>query len=498
MAYRALDCTGRNRYALLCEEGLVEKGKVQKKQETPEALSADFIGVGEQILADPLTKQVAEAFRQQEAPLYLVGGAIRDIILKRDIKDYDFVVKEMTSAFLDHLGELLEASVFPMGKGRQEQVYRLVKGERTIDFAVMVGDAIDQDLTRRDFTINAIAYSFAEGRFFADPQAIKDVKEGRIALVSPQALQADPLRMLRAVRYRCTLPGFELTDGLKEGITCHQGLISDVAQERIRAELDTINLSPDPARGLQLMHEIGLLITIFPELAPLEGLPQGRHHRTDAFCHSIEMVGEVNRLMNEGHPFPFRPTDQDRLILGYAALYHDLGKPATQSIDEGGEVHFYGHPQESSLLAQGIMRRLKFPNRVRDGVLLVVENHMHILTLAAGEPKDNALRRLIYRMGEEIKLLLLLGLAETGSKGNGDKDEQVRFMDLCRRIWDLYEREDLIAPEPLLRGRDLLELGHVPGPRMGEILEEVRKRQIAGELRNKEEALRFVRKEYAF
>ena len=336
MAWRALDCTGRNRYALLCEEGLVGKGKVKKKQEVPEALSEDFIGVGEQILVDPLTKQVAEAFRQQEAPLYLVGGAIRDIILKRDIKDYDFVVKEMTPAFLDHLGALLEASVFPMGKGRKEQVYRLVKGERTIDFAVMAGDAIDQDLMRRDFTINAIAYSFAEGRFFAAPQAIKDVREGRIALVSPHALQADPLRMLRAVRYRCTLPGFDLTEQLKEEITRYQGLISDVAPERIRAELDAINLSPNPAGGLQLMHELGLLITIFPELASLEGLPQGRHHHTDTLSHTIEVVGEVNRLMNKGSPFPFRSTDQDRLILGYAALYHDLGKPATQSIDEGG------------------------------------------------------------------------------------------------------------------------------------------------------------------
>ncbi|MBN1253834.1 MAG: HD domain-containing protein [Deltaproteobacteria bacterium] len=473
------------------------KEKAQTRKKPSDMSPQDFIGVGEQIRVDPLIQQVAEAFRQQEAPLCLVGGAIRDIILKRDIKDYDFVVKEMTPAFLDHLGALLEASVFPMGKGRQEQVYRLVKGKRTIDFAVMAGDAIDQDLMRRDFTINAIAYSFAEGRFFADSQAIKDVREGRIAPVSPQALQADPLRMLRAVRYRCTLPGFDLTAQLKEEITRHRGLVSDVAQERIRAELDAINFSPDPAGGLQLMHELGLLITIFPELAPLEGLPQGRHHHTDALSHTIEVVGEVNRLMNEGPPFAFRSTDQDRLILGYAALFHDLGKPATKSIDEGGEVHFYGHPQESSLLSQGIMRRLKFPNRVRDGVLLVVENHMRILTLARGEPKDNALRRLINTMGEEIRLLLLLGLAETGSKGNGDDDEQVRFMDLSRRIWDLYEREDLIAPEPLLRGRDLLGLGHEPDPRMGEILEEVRKRQIAGELRNKEEALQFVRKEYA-
>jgi len=475
----------------------VTKEKTQRRKK-PSAMSPkDFQGVEKRIVADPIIQQVRDFARHKGLLIYLVGGAIRDIILKREIKDYDFVVQEMTADFLDQLGALLGASCFPMGKGRHEGVYRLVKGEHTVDFAVMEGDAIDQDLLRRDFTINAIAYSFDQSRFFAPPQAVEDMKAKRIDLVSPQALQADPLRMLRGVRYQCTLPGFDLTQTLKYEITRHQGLISDVASERIRAELDGVILSPVPAHGLQLMHELGLLIRVVPELAPLEGLPQGRHHRTDALSHTIEVVGEVNRLMNEGPPFPFDPTDQDRLILGYAALFHDLGKPATKSIDEGGEVHFYGHPQESSLLAEGIMRRLKFPNRVRDGVLLVVENHMRILTLARGEPKDSALRRLIHRMGDEIRLLLIIGLAEMGPKGHGDTDEQARFMDLCRRIWDLYEGEDLIAPAPLLKGRDLLALGHAPGPRMGEILAEVKKRQIAGELRNKEEALQFVKKEYA-
>jgi tRNA nucleotidyltransferase/poly(A) polymerase len=470
--------------------------KVRRKKKISALLQENLSEARQRILADPVIEQVAKVARQQKMPLYLVGGAIRDILLKRKVKDYDFVLIKLEMPFLDQLRNLLAASLFPMGKGRQEQVYRLVRDEQTIDFAVMKGDDIVQDLVKRDFTINAVAYAFAEGRFYADPKAINDIKEGRIALVSPRALQADPLRMLRAIRYRCTLPGFDLIEPLKEEIARHSELLSDAARERIRAELDEIILSPLPAQGLWLMHELGLLSCIFPELTPLEALPQGRHHLTDALSHTIEVVGEVDRLSREGNPFSFRPTEEDSLILGYAALFHDLGKPATQSIDEQGEVHFYGHPEQSSCLAQGIMRRLKFTNRVRDGVVLVVENHMRILTLATGEPLDKALRRLIHAMGEEIRLLLLLGLAETGSKGNGEREEQRRFMDLCRRIWDLYEREDLISPEPLLRGRDLLAMGHAPGPRMGEILNEVRERQIAGELRNKEEALRFVQEQY--
>jgi len=475
----------------------VSRVKVPRKKNAPEVLPEDFSGVKKKILADPIIQQVAGLARQNKVPLYLVGGTIRDILLGRKIRDYDFVVKVVDMPFLDQLGGLLGASVFPMGKGKGEQIYRLVKGEKVIDFALMEGDAIEQDLMRRDFTINAIAYSFAEGRFFTAPQAGEDLEAGRIDLVvSPQALEADPLRMLRAVRYRCTLPGFVLTGRLKEEIKRHKELLTEVAPERIRAELDEIILSPSPAQGLGLMHELGLLTCVFPELAPLEDLPQGRYHVTDALSHTIEVAREVDTLMRGEHPFPFQPSRDDRLIVGYAALFHDLGKPATKSIDAEGEIHFYGHPDHSSLLAQGIMKRLRFPSKVRDGVIPLVENHMRILTLAQGEPTDKALRRLIHAMGEGIRLLLVLGLAETGSKQGDDTEERKRFMDLCGQIWDLYEKEDLIAPEPLLMGRDLLGLGHSPGPRLGEILTEVRRRQIAGELKDREEALRFVQEAY--
>ncbi|RLB06309.1 MAG: hypothetical protein DRG50_05780 [Deltaproteobacteria bacterium] len=456
----------------------------------------DLSEVEKRILEDPIIQRVVELARREGVRLYLVGGTIRDIILDKEAGDYDFVMEEMDIFFLDQLGDLFAASYFSMGKGRQERVYRLVKEEKTIDFTVMVGDNIHQDLMRRDFTINAIAYSFEERRFYAPSQAVKDLKEGKIDLLSPQAVEMDPLRMLRAVRYRCTLPGFGLTERLKEEIKRQKGSLRDVAPERIRGEMDEIILSSYPAEGLRLMQELGLLLEVFPEMSPLQGLPQGRYHTTDALSHTIEVVGKVAEIIKRGPPFPFQPSRQQRLILGYGALFHDLGKPATKIIDERGEIHFYDHPQHSARLAQDIMRRLKFPNRFRDEVVLLVENHMRILTLSAGEPRDKALRRLINLMGEGIKLLLLLGLAEIEAKDIENEDEKSRYMDLCRRIWDLYEREDLIAPLPLLRGEDLLALGYSPGPRLGEILKEVSRRQITGELKDKEEALKFVREEY--
>jgi putative nucleotidyltransferase with HDIG domain len=475
----------------------VAEKKYNKKKNISNRLNEDLDKVERQILANPLIEQVAAIARQQELSLYLVGGAIRDTLLDKKIRDYDFILKKVKiPPFLHQLQELWGASLFPMGKGKRERIYRLKKDELTVDFAAMKGADIVDDLMQRDFTINAIAYAFGEGKFYAAPRAIGDIKAGRIALVSAQALQADPLRMLRAVRYRCTLPGFDLITPLEKEVAHRRKLLSSVAPERIRAELDEIILSPLPAQGLLLMQELGLLAVVFPELTPLEGLPQGRHHRMDALSHTIEVVREVDSLARKGNPFSFRPREEERLILGYAALFHDLGKPTTQSIDEKGDLHFYGHPQESSRLARGIMRRLKFASVVREGVFHLVENHMRILTLAAGEPLDRALRRLIHAIGEKIRLLLLLGLAETGPKGSGNSEEQERFLGLCRRIWDLYEKEDLISPEPLLWGRDLLAMGHPPGPRLGEILNEVRQRQITGELKTKVEALRFVEERY--
>ena len=301
--------------------------KSQRKNKISHLLNGDLSEVVRQISADPLIEQVAEIARQKKVPLYLVGGAIRDALLGRQIKDYDFVLEKIKMPFLNQLKELLGASLFPIGKGKLERVYRLVKGDQTLDFAGMPGDDIGQDLMRRDFTINAIAYAFAEGRFYADPSAISDIKAGGIALVSPQALQADPLRMLRAIRYRSTLPGFDLTAPAREKIARRRKLLSSVAPERIRAELDEIILSPLPAQGLLLMHELGLLPCVFPELTPLEGLPQGRHHLMDALSHTIEVVGEADRLAREGNPFSYRPTEQQRLILGYAALFHTSASP---------------------------------------------------------------------------------------------------------------------------------------------------------------------------
>lgn len=452
----------------------------------------DFKGIESKILNDPIIAKTFQEAMQRGVEIYLVGGAIRDFLLDRSPKDYDFVLEDFCHSFLKQLGATFQTSYFPMGKGK-ERVFRLVKDGKTLDFTVMVGK-MEDDLLRRDFTVNAIAYSPTKRRFYAPQKALEDLKSRRIELLSPKAILEDPLRILRALRYSATL-GFDLSTRTVEEIKRQKGLLCRVAPERILMELDDIFLSEAPERALRPMAQWGLLVELFPEMAPLCGLEQGEHHRQDAFDHSVEVTIKALEIARRGAPFPFCFAEDDRLVLAYGALFHDLGKPATREVDEEGRVHFYGHPKVSRELAARIMKRYPFPNRRRERVLKLVENHMRPLTLMKGEPTERALRRLLNHMGEDIRTLLVLGLAELEAKDGGD-EEMEQYRKLSERILELMRREDVIDPAPLLRGKDLLEMGYSPGPRLGEILREVRRRQIDGELKTKEEALRFVAEHY--
>ena len=453
----------------------------------------DLKGVESRILKDPIIARTFQEARQKGVKLYLVGGAIRDFLLDKTPRDYDFVLEDFCPSFLKQLGAIFQTSYFPMGKGKGERVFRLVKDGKTLDFTLMVG-RMEEDLLRRDFTVNAIAYSPTERKFYAPQKALEDLRSRKIELLSPKAILDDPLRILRALRYSATL-GFDLSSGTIEEIKKRRELLCEVAPERILMELDDILLSEAPERALRPMAQWGLLVELFPEMAPLCGLQQGDHHRQDAFEHSVEVTIKALEIARRGAPFPFSLAEDDRLVLAYGALFHDLGKPATMEVDDEGRVHFYGHPKVSRELAARIMKRYPFPNRLRERVLKLVENHMRPLTLTRGEPTERALRRLVNHMGDDTRTLLVLGLAELEAKDRGD-EEIGPYWRLCERILDLMEREDVIAPPPLLRGRDLLEMGYSPGPRLGEILREVRRRQIEGELKTKEEALKFVAEHY--
>lgn len=442
------------------------------------------------ILQDSLISRVFEEAERRGLRLYLVGGAVRDFLIGRQPKDYDFVLEAFCSSFLKRLRDLFRTSYFPLGKGKEERVFRLVKDGKVLDFTLLANRTLQEDLLRRDFTINAMAYSPAHRRFYVPQRALEDLRAGRIEPLSSKALVDDPLRMLRALRY-CSTLGFSLSQRAEEGIRRNRGLLKGVAGERVLMEMEEILLSPAPERALRPMAAWGILEVLFPEMAPLRGLDQGDHHQRDVLEHSAEVAIKALEIARGKGPFLPNPEKGDLLVLGYCGLFHDLGKAATKEVDTDGKVHFYGHEKASRELASRIMKRYPFPTSLRDRVLRLVEAHMRPLTLIRGAPTDRALRRLINHMGEDIELLLVFGLAEIEEKGKGD--ELKAYEGLCRRILRLLQEEDVIDPPPLLGGRDLLAMGFSPGPRMGEILRQIRRLQIEGELKTREEAESYVR-----
>jgi poly(A) polymerase len=328
--------------------------------------------------------------------------------------------------------------------------------------------------------------------------SLEDIEKKLIRAVSDHSIDQDPLRMLRAIRYLCTLEGFALDKGLEEEIFLKKEKILSLPGERIRTELDQILLSPRPAIGMKSLYEFNLLLTLFPEFKGLENLGQNKHHHLDVLSHTLLMVEKILwafQWISQHHRNIFL-NQEDYLSLYYAALFHDIGKQDTYSRDENERVHFYYHESFSVQAAEKIMGRLRFSNFIKNKILHLIQNHMRILNLSR-ETKETALKRLVHQIGDETPLLVLLTLADKeASRGilSIQIDEVVE--NHCLRILELFNQKDIVHPPPFITGHDVMVLGYSPGPRVGQILNFIRQKQVEGEIKNREEALRILKEKF--
>jgi tRNA nucleotidyltransferase/poly(A) polymerase len=395
--------------------------------------------------------------------------------------------------------EALDLTFFKVGKEERETLtYRVVHEDISIDLTFLQGDSIDEDLLRRDFTINTIAFSLRDEVFHQVTGALEDMKRRVIRSVSKHSIDQDPLRMLRAVRYLCTLDGFILDPALKEEISQKKDLVRNLPGERLKMEMDHILLSPRPAMGMKSLHESSLLLTLFPDLKGLEHLGQSEHHHLHVLSHTLLIVEKLSWafewISSKTGTVPF--PQGDRLALYYAALFHDLGKQDTYSKDEKEKVHFYYHESFSCQRAGRIMERLRFSNSLRDKILHLIQNHMRILNLSR-ETKEAALKRLVNQVGDNIPLLVLLTLADKeASRGilSVQLDEVVE--DQCVRLLKWFKEKEVVHPLPLINGHDVMALGYSKGPKIGEILNFIRGKQVEGEIKTREEALKLLKEQF--
>ncbi|MBM4338829.1 MAG: HD domain-containing protein [Deltaproteobacteria bacterium] len=460
----------------------------------------------QKVLEDPILYKLSTLAKEKGVPLFLVGGYLRDLLLEarspgsqQVAMDYDFTLPKEFSSFIPTIEKNLGFHFFKVGKEEVGTVtYRMIRKEVSIDLTFFQGETLEEDLQRRDFTMNAIAVSLRDETCHSVEGAFNDIENGVIRSVSPRSLEQDPLRILRAVRYLCTHEGFRIDIQLEEMIFARKESARNLPGERIKMELDRILLSSRPGLGIKSLYELGLLLVLMPELTGLEHLGQNKHHHLNVLSHILLMIDKIcwaaEWVTQNGKAISL-PLE-DRLALYYASLFHDLGKQDTYSHDDKGKIHFYYHESFSCKRAEAIMDRLRFSNEMKNRVLHLIKHHMRILNLSS-ETGESALKRLVNQIGEETPLLVLHTLADKeASRGilSIQIDEIVEGH--CLRLLQLFAEKDIVHPPPLISGHDVMALGYPSGPKVGEILNFIREKQIEGEIKTTEEAMQVLKEKF--
>ncbi|MDR0586290.1 MAG: HD domain-containing protein [Treponema sp.] len=433
----------------------------------------------------PLLREIANIFIASGKEVYLVGGAVRDLLLGREAVDWDIATNARPEEVIG-----LFRKVIPTGikhgtvtiryKGRSVEVttFRTESGYsdgRRPD-RVRYAATIEEDLSRRDFTMNAAAIKLPEGSLTDPFGGRDDIKRRLIRCVGNPAerFAEDGLRPLRALRFASQL-GFDLDEATHMAIRGALPTTAKVASERIRDEIDKIIASPNPVRGFRLMEETELLHLLLPELAACRNVDQKGYHRFDVLDHSFLACGYA---AEKGFSREVR----------MAALFHDIGKPAVRRPGENGIWTFYNHERESGKLAFEIMDRFRYPNAVIEKVLRLIKEHMFHYE---DNWTDAAVRRFIIRAGEElIPELMQLRLADTAGT-TGTAPDPAALLPFTKRIEKVLAQNRALSLKGLaVNGRDLLAAGVAPGRHVGIILNELLEAVVEDpELNNREKLL---------
>jgi len=469
---------------------------------------------------------------------YLVGGFIRDILLGRDTADIDIAIDADAADTAAQLAEALNGTDVLLDKGHGISRVVLTNGEAPsprgqwdIDLSTIAG-GIEADLSRRDFTIDAMAVDLKDIATLPHPSPSKpsvlidpfrgweDLNGGVIRAVAETAFAEDPARLLRTVRLAAELD-FAIADETEALLRQHCHLATAVAGERTRDEMLRLLALPQGEQPLVSLDRLGLLDAVIPELAPMKGVEQPKEHSWDVFQHSLQTVAAADFLLRRGgwrhgdsepilNAVPWSPElerhfdaevssgSTRRSLLKLAALLHDIAKPQTKAIDERGKMRFLGHPQDGAETARAILERLRFTTKEAKLVEIVIRYHLRPGQMSHED--DPPSRRAIYRYfrdtGEAGIDILFFSLADhLATRGPSlnlaywrEHADMVEYV-LSQRL----EQESVIAPPKLVDGHDLIDIfGIKPGPKMGELLEAVREAQASGELSTREEALAYI------
>lgn len=466
----------------------------------------------ERLAAAPVVAATRRALQGAEG-VWIVGGAVRDAALGREVADLDLAVAADPGAAARAIGKEIGEHAFELSA--EFGTWRVVAGDDgwQIDVTALRGGGIEADLGERDFTIGAVAVPL-HGEDPIDPFAgLTDLAEKRLRAVSSQSFLADPLRLLRAPRLAAELE-LEIEPRTVALAREAAGKAGDPAGERQLAELRQLMGGPDPLRGLALLGELGVEGAVLPELELLRGVEQGPNHHLDVYDHTIavlehtlevesdlerfaaERAAEVRELLEE----PLADEMSRRTALRFGALFHDIAKPATKA-EFNGFVGFKGHDEVGAEVIGSICARLRASRKLTQHLQAMARHHLRLGFLIAEMPlpprRVHAYLRATEPVTVDVTLLTVADRLSARGVGPIASPEMVAaHLQLAREMIaaGLDWRRDG-PPAPLLRGDEIAaELGIEPGPELGSALAELEAAQFAGEVTDRAGAIEHLRR----
>ncbi len=443
---------------------------------------------------DQVFRTIGQIGDQLQVPVYVVGGFVRDLLLGRGVKDIDFVVEgdgpDFAKAVSRELGSTRLAIYRTFGTamvqlddailefvGARSESYRSESRNPNVRQA-----DLQADLTRRDFTMNAMAVALNSDRYgdLIDPfHGQRDLKKHliRTPLEPEQTFYDDPLRILRAIRFASQL-NFDIDRPTREGLEREAHRLSIISQERITDELFSILATPKPSVGLEWMDHTNVLESVLPEMARLKGVDQiGSHRHKDVFKHTLKVVDNV-ALVSED------------IRLRFVALYHDVAKPVTKAFQDGVGWTFHGHEEIGARMMNKIGKWLIISNNLLDFRKKMIRLHLRPIHLAEEGVTDSAIRRLLFQAGEDVDDLITLCRADITSQNPRRVAKHLaNFHRLVERMQVVEEKDRIRQFQPPVRGDEIMSVcGIGPGPMVGHIKKHIEEAILNGEIPNEYQA----------
>ncbi len=454
---------------------------------------------------------------------YLVGGSVRDFLMGKTSYDRDITIKN-ADIFAKKIAQELDATFITLDY--ENKIYRVVLKDKTnyLDISELLGGCIEEDLKRRDFTINAIAYDLEKNKFIDVTGGMNDLKNGILRHIREENFKEDPLRILRAFRFYA-LTGFEMTKELDSAIMKYLPLALSPSPERINYEIMKLFGGKYTEQALLMMDKFGFLDKIFPCIIDVKKVPSNTHHHLDLFHHVIETVRQIELIYETSNEVI--KSHLDTIDFGgfprinhlkLAGFLHDIGKYSTWTL-EGGKCkkedclynktecsscnarhRFIKHDDNGAKMVVPFLKNLKFSKKQIDYISLMIKNHIYPSSVVAvPDLNDKTMMRYIRKMEDNVIDNIILAKADRlSARGSAITDTMIENnLSGLNKLLNFYlEKRDTLTPLPkLLDGNEIMEMFKIPpSPMLGIIIDKLHEAQLNGDINTKDDAICFIKK----